>query len=381
MQALDKLSAHLRTRARDIAKLRGEGGKVVAYTPGGYMPEELVLACGALPVPVGLTRGGEHEPVLTAGAYLTRWLDTFCRAQIGYRALGDEPLYQMIDLLVVPITDNNIRAIADSFSFYTDVDVFPFGVPHTKTEHGFAYYLEGINMLKEKLENLTGVKITDDKLQQAIDLCNRERGLLKELSLTRKLDPSPITEREFITLNHASFLADKNVMVEVLEEFCDEVKKRVPPPAKGPRILLTGSTLAVGDYKVLDLIDEAGGVAVIEEFVEGVRHYWETVKPDGNLMEALANRYFMRRVPGAWARPANERRDFVLKLAKEFSVNGVIWYQLMYRDSYDLESEWFPEVLKRETGLSMLKIESDYDVSEMGPFSTRIETYIETIKG
>jgi benzoyl-CoA reductase/2-hydroxyglutaryl-CoA dehydratase subunit BcrC/BadD/HgdB len=287
----------------------------------------------------------------------------------------------MIDLLVVPITDNNIRAIADSFSFYTDVDVFPFGVPHTKTEHGFAYYLEGINMLKEKLENLTGVKITDDKLQQAIDLCNRERGLLKELSLTRKLDPSPITEREFITLNHASFLADKNVMVEVLEEFCDEVKKRVPPPAKGPRILLTGSTLAVGDYKVLDLIDEAGGVAVIEEFVEGVRHYWETVKPDSNLMEALANRYFMRRVPGAWARPANERRDFVLKLAKEFSVNGVIWYQLMYRDSYDLESEWFPEVLKRETGLSMLKIESDYDVSEMGPFSTRIETYIETIKG
>ena len=31
------------------------------------MPEELVYACGAMPVPGGLIRGGEHEPVLVAG--------------------------------------------------------------------------------------------------------------------------------------------------------------------------------------------------------------------------------------------------------------------------------------------------------------------------
>jgi benzoyl-CoA reductase/2-hydroxyglutaryl-CoA dehydratase subunit BcrC/BadD/HgdB len=52
----------------------------------------------------------------------------------------------------------------------------------------------------------------------------------------------------------------------------------------------------------------------------------------------------------------------------------------MYRDSYDIESYYFPDILRSETGLSMLKIESDYDVSEIGPFRTRVETFIETIK-
>ena len=136
----------------------------------------------------------------------------------------------------------------------------------------------------------------------------------------------------------------------------------------------------LGDYKILDLIDEASGVVVIEEFAEGMRYYWETVHPDADLMEALADRYFRRRVVPAWFRPGRERLDFIVKLAKDFQVNGVIWYQLMYRDSYDIESYYFPDILNKETGLSMLKIESDYDASETGPFRTRVETFIETIK-
>jgi len=86
------------------------------------------------------------------------------------------------------------------------------------------------------------------------------------------------------------------------------------------------------------------------------------------------------RVPPAWFRPGKERLDFLLKLARDFSVNGVIWYQLMYRESYKTESHYFPQILKRETGLPMLILESDYDSAEVGQLRTRIETYIETIR-
>lgn len=378
MEAMEKLSTHLKTRVMELRKLKDEGRKIIGYTPGGYMPEELVYACGA--VPAGLIRGGDHEPVLAAEAYITRWLDTFCRAQIGYRMLGEEPLYQMIDLLVVPSTDNNIRAVADCWDFYTDVEVFRFGVPHAKTDFGFKYYIEGINRLKEKLEGLTGTKISKAKLRKAINLCNEERELLKEISLMRRSERPPISGRDFITLNHASFLADKSTMVEVLGSLCAELKKQEAPPVKSPRVLLTGSTLAYGDYKILSLIEETGADVVIEEFAEGIRHYWETVRLDGDPMEALADRYFSRRVPPAWFRPGRERLDSIVKLAKEFNVDGVIWYQLMYRDAYDLESYYFPDILKKGAGLPMLKIESDYDAAETGSFRTRVETFIETIR-
>lgn len=121
-------------------------------------------------------------------------------------------------------------------------------------------------------------------------------------------------------------------------------------------------------------------MAVIEEFGEGIRPYWEEVKTEGNLLENLADCHFRRRVPPAWFRPDLERLHFLIRLARDFHVAGVIWYQLMYRESYKLESHYFPKMLKEKTGLSMLTLESDYDPSETGQMRTRIETFLESIK-
>jgi len=378
MKAIDKLSSHLKTRFVDLRKAKKEGRKIIGYTPGGYLPEELVLASGA--IPVCLIRGGDHSVVELAGAYICRWVDTFCRAQIGYGVSGDDPYYGIIDLLAIPITDNHIRAISDILDYDTDIEVFPFGVPHMKEESSLKYYLHGITRLKAKLEEVTGVEITEPKLREAIALCNRERELLREISLMRKSEPVPISSADFVALNHGSLVADKQVMVELLESLYNELKEQAAPSPQGPRILLTGSTLALGDYRILDIIEEAGGVVVVEEFAEGIKPYWENVKLDGDLMVALADCYFTRRVPPAWFRPGKERRDFLIKLAKDFNVAGVIWYQLMYRESYKTESYYFPDILKRETGLPMLTVESDYDPADTGPMRTRIETFIETIR-
>jgi len=378
MEAMDRLAAHLKTRLVELTRAKAEGRKIIGYTPGGFLPEELVLACGA--IPVGLIRGGDHSMVELASGYICRWIDTFCRGQIGYAVSGEDPYYKIIDLLVVPMTDNHIRAIMDVVDYNTDIDVFPFGVPHMKDTLATNYYLHGITRLKKKLEELTGVEITEPKLREAIELCNRERELLKEISLLRKTPSIPISSRDFVALNHGSFLADKRVMVDILESLVNELKGGAAQSQEGCRVLLTGSTLALGDGKVLDLTEEAGGVIVVEEFAEGIRPYWENVKPNGDLMAALTDGYFTRRVPPAWFRPGRERLDFLVKLSKDFNVDGVVWYQLMYRESYKTESYYFPDILKREAGLSMLTLESDYDAAEVGQMRTRMETFIESIR-
>ena len=170
-------------------------------------------------------------------------------------------------------------------------------------------------------------------------------------------------------------------MVEILESLNDDLAKRSTSVQKGPRILLTGSTLALGDGKILTLVEEAGGTVVVEEFAEGIRPYWESVNPSGDLMENLADCYFWRRIPPAWFRPGKERHDFLIQLAEDFNVAGVIWYHLMYRESYKTESYYFADILKNETGLPMLTLESDYGADETGQMRTRIETFIEMLTG
>jgi benzoyl-CoA reductase/2-hydroxyglutaryl-CoA dehydratase subunit BcrC/BadD/HgdB len=378
MEALDHIRSRLASGLTGLNQEKKNGKKIIGYIPGGYFPEELVLAAGA--VPVCMIRGGDHSAVEASIAYVDRWIDTFYRAQIGSCISGEDPYYQMLDALFVPVTDANNRALSDTLEYHTDMDIFPFGIPHTKSEDGCRYYLHGLTKVKDKLEQITGTEITGERLADAIEVCNRERELLREICQFRKSPDMALSAHDFIMLNHASMIVDKTEFIQHLEVLIKELQEIETAAMKGPRLLLTGSTLAMGDYKIIELIESYGGNVVIEEFAEGIIPYWITVKTDADPMGALADAYFTDRVAPAWFRPGNERLEYLIQLAGDFSVNGVIWYQLLYRESYKMQSFYFPEMLRKETGLSMLTLESDYDPAETGQMSTRIETYIESIR-
>ena len=378
MKALEKLDVHLKSRLTDLRKAKEQGRKIIGYAAGGYLPEELVLACDA--IPVCFIQGGDNNLLKNAEPYLCRWFDPFWRSQIAHLTSGKDPYYTIADLIVIPVTDNHVRAFSNTVGYYTpEISSFVFGVPHVKDRISLAYYLQGITKLKRKLEEFTGVEITESRLKRSINLCNRERELFREISLMRKSDHFVVESKDFVALIHGSFLGDKEVVIEILESFIEELKKSVPLSKDGPRILFTGSTLAQGDSKVMNIIDDSGGLIVMEEFAEGIRPYWSNVKLDGNLMANLAETYFMDRVCPGWFRPGTERLDFLINLAREYHPVGVVWYQLMYRESYKVESHFFPSMLKKETGLPMLVVESEYDAMETGPMKTRMETFIEII--
>lgn len=378
MQTLEKISQCMKDRPVELRELKSQGKKIVGYFPGGYFPDEMVYACGA--VPVALNRGGDHEPLEIAGSYISRWIYTFGRACIGNRMSGTEPIYGLIDIFVVPVTDNHVRIVADTWDTFTDVEVFRFGVPHVKLESALEFYEDGLRLFKERLERLTGNEITDEKLRGQIELANRERELLSQLSEMRKAEHPPITGKEFIMLNHASLILDRSVIVPLLEEALAELNGKEGPTIDGPRLMIMSTTLAHGDYRVLDMVAQASGQVVIEESGEGIRHYQEKVAVNGDPVRALADRYFWKRVPPGWFRPGKERQENAMNLARDYKVDGVIWYQMLGRESDEMESYWYPDILKKNVGVQMLKLVSDYDSVERGQFITRIETFIESIK-
>jgi len=380
VEAIDRLDEHLKTRIPELWKLKRSATKIIGYTPGAYFPEELVYAAGA--IPLQLVRGGDPEAVQEAYKYHVRWFDTFARTQIVYQLSGEEPLYNLPDLLVAQVTDHNMRAIGAAARLYGNTEVYKLGVPHSQHQWGLEYFVDNLHLLKAKLEEVTGNKVTDDKLRASISLCNRMRQTLKEISLTRKSQQPPITSRDFVKVHHAAFYADREVLVQILETLLKELKEKEAPARKGPRILLTGGTLAMGDYKVLDLVEgDLGGQIVIEHFDEGLIDYWENVDPAGDLIQALAERYFMKQTVAAWFRPSRPRLDFLVKLARDFDVKGVIWYQLTFRDCIEIQSHRFPPILERELGIPMLKLQSDYDREEKNYFKTRAEAFLEMIGG
>ncbi|MBQ6453178.1 MAG: 2-hydroxyacyl-CoA dehydratase, partial [Coriobacteriales bacterium] len=256
MEALDRLRAHAAGRIVEIAKAKRKGTKVIGMTPGGFIPEELIRAAGAIPLVLG--KGGDPEPCLESLTYAPRFLCAFCRSQIGYLMMGEAAEYKLPDLMVVGITDVNIKVVADGYDYYAGIPSFRIGVPHERDANGVKYFKYHMENFKAKLEEVTGNKITDEALRQEIIDANKKRALLKEISFLRKGCEPVISSRDYITLHQLSFYSDKDVYLKALEEIRDELVEahKNAAPAKHPRIMLVASTLAYGDRRIYEIMDE-----------------------------------------------------------------------------------------------------------------------------
>ncbi|OGP54586.1 MAG: hypothetical protein A2Y65_06320 [Deltaproteobacteria bacterium RBG_13_52_11] len=377
----ERLATHLRDRPAQLREAQEKGVKIIGYFPGNYVPEELIIASGA--IPICLIDGGDTLPLEVSLSAIPHIFCPFARTQIGERLLRRNPYYNMIDMLIAPITCQHLKKAAEIWEYYGDIEIFKLGIPHQySNDFELGYYRDRLRALRERLKAFTGNKITDKSICSAIKLYNRMRELLRKISLLRCDASVPLDALDFVKLNHASFYADPALMVDILESVYDELREK-PSVAEtdAPRLILIGPNIGYGDYKMLELVKEAGGEIVIEEVCEGMRYYWSTIDTTGDPLESLARGYLRDRVPPAFMRySAKPRLDFALKLITDFTVSGVIWYELLGCETYDAESYFFTQKVG-ERNIPMLILESDYGMAGVGQMKTRIEAFIEMVKG
>lgn len=380
MNILEDLAQITRTWPENLKEKKRKGAKIVGYT-GRFVPEELILASGALPFLI--CKGGEPEPSEATLPYMIHVINPFARGQIGYHLMGTDPVAPILDLIIAQCSDCHETRLADLFEYFK----FPttrLGIP-TDWEKSISvnYYYRGLARLKEKLEALTGNAISDEKIKDSINYVNEIRGLLTKINALRKNQPPPIGGYDFIRLNHCSFYCEPDKLIKSLSELYKELKESQSPfPKDAPRILLAGRVVGVGDYVVPKLVETSGGVIVAEFLDEGIRHCSWQVPTDGDLMENLGKTYFLERTPPSIFQPAWQKRIEAMKqLISEFNIDGVIWYQLSFEEIYDMECPIVARAMG-EMRIPFLKLDSSYEYSReaMGPLATRIESFIQSIK-
>jgi benzoyl-CoA reductase/2-hydroxyglutaryl-CoA dehydratase subunit BcrC/BadD/HgdB len=375
------LATHLKERPAELEKAKKEGVKIIGYFPGNYVPEEIIYASGA--VPLCLIHGGDHNPADAGLSLVPHVLCPFSRTQLGERLLKENPYYSIMDMLVAPITCQHLKKVAEVWEYNREIEMFKLGIPQQcSNDFELEYYSDRLKALRDRLQTFTGNKITDEKLVEAIDLYNRMRGLLRDISFMRRDPGSPVTSLEFVKLNHASFYTDPVFMVDYLEYLYGELKdKEIDSGTKKPRILLTGPNIGYGDYKVLEMVEASGGEIVIEEICEGVRYYWHDIENNGDAFKAFTRGYLSDRIPCGFMRDSSKKRlDFALKLIAEFKVSSIIWYELLYCETYDSESYYFAEEMGKRD-IPILILESSYSTADTGQVKTRIDAFMEIVKG
>ncbi|MBO8138679.1 MAG: 2-hydroxyacyl-CoA dehydratase [Desulfotomaculum sp.] len=87
----------------------------------------------------------------------------------------------------------------------------------------------------------------------------------------------------------------------------------------------------------------------------------------------------MMRVNCACYIPNTGRIDDIIRLAKEYKADGVIYYTLQFCHTYGIEYRAAERALQ-EAGIPVLRIESDYSDEDAGQIQTRVQAFLEMIK-
>jgi benzoyl-CoA reductase subunit C len=197
---------------------KAQGKKVVGYRCI-YVPEEVIWAADMLSYPLYAA----PTPVGLADSYFQSCTCEFVRKVFDH---GLEGRFQFLDCLALANTCDLVRRLFDMWGTYIkDVPVYMVNNPQKlMTEVNRDYYLEELHRFKAAMEQLSGNRITDDKLEMAIDLHNETRTLLKELYLLRRQDPPSISGSEALQIVMATSIMPKDKANPLLRRLLTEVR-------------------------------------------------------------------------------------------------------------------------------------------------------------
>ncbi len=366
-------------RVQELRQHAMNGGKVVA-TYCVFVPEELVLAADA--IPVGLCAGAQFS-VPIAEEVLPRNTCALIKSSFGFKLGRICPYVQTSHLIVGETTCDGKKKMFEILGQYQPVYIME--VPNKKNQPSRNLWWSEVIAFKEVIEKLTGNKVTEDKLARATKLLNDRRRALQRLYNTRKACPVPISGKDALLVTQVSFYDDVDRCAQQVNALCEEVEGRIAAgegvfPADAPRILVSGSPMAIPNWKLHHILETAGAAVVCEESCTGTRAFSDLVPENGGTVEeqlgAIAERYMQ--IHCACFTPNDERLDDIVRLAREYQVDGVVHYNLQFCHTYANEAVKVEKTLAKE-GIPLLRIETDYSDEDVGQLRTRIDAFLEMI--
>jgi len=216
-------------------------------------------------------------------------------------------------------------------------------------------------------------------------LINNKRKALARLYELRKEKNIPISGKDVLLISQIAFYDDPTRFTQMTNKLCDELDERVKNnisvfPEGTKRIMITGTPMAIPNWKMHHIVETSGGAVVVEEACTGTRYFENLVDESKDTMDeqiaALADRYLKNNC--ACFTPNTGRIDDILRLAKEYKVDGIIDVNLKFCNLYDTEG-YFVEKALKEAGIPVLGIETDYTDQDAEQLRTRVGAFIEML--
>jgi len=363
-------------RIQELDDHKKDGGKVIG-TFCVFVPDEVILAANA--IGVGLCAGSQFW-VEDGEKVLPRNLCPLIKAFMGAKVGGTCPYFNSCDMVVGETTCDGKKKAWEILDEYVPVHIMD--LPQMKKNKDYKMWEDEIKILMNKVEELTGNKITVDSLKEGIKIANAKRKALKRLYDLRKLKPSPISGLDALLISQIAFYDNPLRFTQMLNALCDELDEKAKnlAPDNRKRLMITGTPMAVPNWKLHSIIESLDAQIVVEETCTGTRYFENEVSEEGDTIEELiknlADRYL--KINCACFTPNDGRLEDIIRYTDEYNVDGVIDANLSFCHTYSVEHRDIERGLK-EKNIPIMQIETDYSSEDSGQIKTRVEAFLEMI--
>jgi benzoyl-CoA reductase/2-hydroxyglutaryl-CoA dehydratase subunit BcrC/BadD/HgdB len=367
-------------RPSELIELQKAGGKVFG-TFCVYVPDEIVIACGG--AVTGLCGGSQFwvpagEKVLPSGVC------PLVKASLGAHFGKTCPYFSVADMYVGETTCDGKKKAYEILG--ADKKTYVMDIPQMKREKDIQKWAGEIADFAAEVQSFTGVELTAENLAEAIKTVNnKRRALARVFAATKAAGPIPISGKDRLLMTQIAFFDDPVRCAEKANALADELEQRVADGvsvfADGTkRLLVTGTPMAIPNWKLHHIIETSGAAVVCEEMCTGTRYFEHLVDEGATTLEdqymALSQRYMKNNC--ACFTPNPGRIEDIVRLAREYHVDGVIDANLKFCTLYDIEKSAVAKALEAE-GIPCLSLETDYTDNDAEQLRTRIQAFVEML--
>lgn len=355
---------------------KAQGKKAIGYICC-HVPVEILHALDIMPIRMratGITESPDGDT----------WMSTFsCSFARGILQRWLDGTYEFLDGIV---TSDGCMMAARAFDNAEHISnknkegrfFYQVGAPRMYGDLEKEYYENELKDLIAKLEELTGNKLTDEKLKASIAKYNEVRSLIQQVNALRKEENPVISGEDALKLMLASSNFTVEEYIELLKAFLADAKNRAPITDKRARLMIIGSALDNPGY--LQVIEEKGGLFVADDLCFGSKTFNYAMEVDDkDVLGSLADYYLKRIVcPRMMDNRVQLQKDIV-EACKEYKVDGVVYQKMQYCECWGGESLYLEPDLKA-IGIPMLQVEREEHLANAGQLAIRAEAFIEMIE-
>lgn len=341
-----------------------------------HVPFEVLHSAGIMPVRL---RGTNCNDSSDAETWMSSFSCSFARSILQYvldRKYDLDGIVSSDGCMMAGRCYDNIKYLneKENWGLFT----YCINAPRTAGDLSIDFFKEELQFLITKLEELSGNKVTKEKLIESIKLYNQARELTRQVYALRKEKNPVISGSEVLNLSLSFADLPVEEYIELVKEYLADIQNRKPITDYRARLVVIGS--ALDDPEYIKIIEDKGGLVVGDVNCFGENLFKGDIEINTDDLLREISKFYLERL--FCPRMVDTRVDLhhsVIDVVKEYNADGVIYQKMQNCEVWGAESILLNGDLDA-ANIPYLTVQREESLTSAGQLGIRAEAFIEMVE-